>query len=138
MFSSNCSTKILQTFCRMNDRLNFLCPKNNLKAFFSKKMATIYFLSAIYFLTHICWNKPTDVVLEGLKLYPPYTRSVLRPILAHTSLNAQPIKRIGQAVHQAITNSGRNTVWTLGGDRLLATETHHVTCKGDYILFDPY
>ena len=81
---------------------------------------------------------PTDVVLEGLKLRPPYTRSILRPILVHTSLNAHPIQGIGQAVHQAITNSGKNTVWALGGDRLLATETHHVTCKGNYILFDPF
>ena len=136
-----CRPKILETKPQPIRRIHFsVNPKAvHIPIVFSwGNVECGFFMAIIYFLPHICWNKPTDVVLEGLKLRPPYTRSILRPILAHTSLNAQPIQGIGQSVHQAITNSGRNTVWTLGGDRLLATETHHVTCKGNYILFDPY
>ena len=80
-------------------------------------------------MTHICWNLPTDVVIEGSKLHLPYTRSVLRPILVHTSLNAHPIQGIGQAVRQVITNNGRDTVRVLGGYRQQAQETHYVANK---------
>ncbi|MCQ2078254.1 MAG: hypothetical protein MJZ20_14715 [Bacteroidaceae bacterium] len=69
---------------------------------------------------------PTDAVSEGSKQHPPYTRSVLRPILVHTSLNAHPIQGIGQAVCQVITNNSRSTVRAFGGDGQQATETHQV------------
>ena len=74
-------------------------------------------------------DMPTDAVSEGFKQHPPYTRSVLRPILVHTSLNAHPIQGIGQAVCQVITNNSRSTVRALGGDGQQATETHQVANK---------
>ena len=51
------------------------------------------------------------------KPYPPYTRSVLRSMLVHTSLNAHPIKGIGQTVCQDSTNNDWSTERTLGGNR---------------------
>ena len=39
----------------------------------------------------------------------PYTRSLLRPILVHTSPNARPIKGIGQAGHKDGFNMGAIT-----------------------------
>ena len=45
----------------------------------------------------------------------PYTRSLLRPILVHTSPNARPIKGIGQAGHKDGFNMGpitrRALIW---------------------------
>lgn len=76
---------------------------------FSKK-------SQIIGLTNPLWHKVP-------RLYPPYTCSVLRSILAQYSLNARPIKGIGQAVHQVVTINDWTTARALGGDKLQAAET---------------
>ena len=61
------------------------------------------------------------------KPYPSYTRSVLRSMLVHTSLNAHSIKGIVQAVRQDITNNDWSTERTLGGDMPVPDMLLHIT-----------